>query len=148
MASLHRRNGNLAAVAMYKIGKANAWTRSQTHMSVAVGASAAMTEAGAIGVACLRGSRLRGSFSWDIAADWQYDPAPQTEIEVRFIAEGARGRVWSSGIGGSNAIVTIVMKCAPSSRRLATLRRHIAGSALDSRPRREILISGASSAHT
>jgi uncharacterized protein YndB with AHSA1/START domain len=26
--------------------------------------------------------------TWDITADWQYDPALQTEIEVRFIAEG------------------------------------------------------------
>jgi uncharacterized protein YndB with AHSA1/START domain len=27
--------------------------------------------------------------SWDITADWQYDPELQTEIEVRFIAEGS-----------------------------------------------------------
>jgi len=27
--------------------------------------------------------------SWDITADWKYDGALQTEIEVRFIAEGA-----------------------------------------------------------
>jgi uncharacterized protein YndB with AHSA1/START domain len=26
--------------------------------------------------------------SWDISADWQYDPDLKTEIEVRFIAEG------------------------------------------------------------
>jgi hypothetical protein len=26
--------------------------------------------------------------SWDITADWQYDPDLKTEIEVRFIAEG------------------------------------------------------------
>ena len=26
--------------------------------------------------------------SWDISADWQYDPKLNTEIEVRFIAEG------------------------------------------------------------
>jgi len=26
--------------------------------------------------------------SWDIGADWQYDPNLKTEIEVRFIAEG------------------------------------------------------------
>ena len=26
--------------------------------------------------------------SWDITADWQYDPMLQTEIEVRFVAEG------------------------------------------------------------
>lgn len=25
--------------------------------------------------------------SWDITADWQYDPDLKTEIEVRFIAE-------------------------------------------------------------
>jgi len=26
--------------------------------------------------------------SWDINADWQYDPSLKTEIEVRFIADG------------------------------------------------------------
>ena len=26
--------------------------------------------------------------SWDISADWQYDPDLKTEVEVRFIAEG------------------------------------------------------------
>lgn len=53
-----------------------------------------MTEARAIGVACLRGSRLRGPFSWDIAANCQYDPALQTEIEVRFFTKGgSRTRV-------------------------------------------------------
>jgi uncharacterized protein YndB with AHSA1/START domain len=26
--------------------------------------------------------------SWDITADWQYDPDLKTEIEIRFIAEG------------------------------------------------------------
>jgi uncharacterized protein YndB with AHSA1/START domain len=26
--------------------------------------------------------------SWDINADWQYDPALKTELEVRFIPEG------------------------------------------------------------
>jgi uncharacterized protein YndB with AHSA1/START domain len=29
--------------------------------------------------------------TWDINADFQYDPALQTEIEVRFIAEGSTG---------------------------------------------------------
>ena len=29
--------------------------------------------------------------SWAITADWQYDPNLKTEIEVRFIAEGANG---------------------------------------------------------
>jgi hypothetical protein len=32
--------------------------------------------------------------SWDITADWQYDPELKTEIEIRFIAEGtSRTRV-------------------------------------------------------
>lgn len=31
--------------------------------------------------------------TWDISANWQYDPALGTEIEVRFIAEGNRTRV-------------------------------------------------------
>jgi uncharacterized protein YndB with AHSA1/START domain len=32
--------------------------------------------------------------SWDITADWQYDPKLKTEVEVRFIADGeARTRV-------------------------------------------------------
>lgn len=32
--------------------------------------------------------------SWDITADWQYDPELKTEVEVRFIAEGeSRTRV-------------------------------------------------------
>ena len=26
--------------------------------------------------------------SWDITADWQYDPELHTEIEIRFVAEG------------------------------------------------------------
>jgi uncharacterized protein YndB with AHSA1/START domain len=26
--------------------------------------------------------------SWDITADWQYDPKLKTEIEIRFVAEG------------------------------------------------------------
>jgi uncharacterized protein YndB with AHSA1/START domain len=28
--------------------------------------------------------------SWDISADWKYDPALNTELEVRFIADGSR----------------------------------------------------------
>ena len=31
--------------------------------------------------------------SWDITADWQYDPALKTEVEVRFVAEGKGTRV-------------------------------------------------------
>jgi uncharacterized protein YndB with AHSA1/START domain len=29
--------------------------------------------------------------TWDITADWQHDPALQTEIEVRFLKEGDAG---------------------------------------------------------
>jgi len=31
--------------------------------------------------------------SWEISADWQHDPTLQTEVEVRFIAEGSGTRV-------------------------------------------------------
>ena len=31
--------------------------------------------------------------SWDITADWQYDPSLKTEVEVRFLAEGEGTRV-------------------------------------------------------
>jgi len=29
--------------------------------------------------------------SWDVGADWQYDPDLKTEIEIRFIAVGEDG---------------------------------------------------------
>ena len=31
--------------------------------------------------------------SWDITADWRYDPQLQTEIEARFVADGAGTRL-------------------------------------------------------
>jgi uncharacterized protein YndB with AHSA1/START domain len=31
--------------------------------------------------------------SWEISGDWQHDPSIQTEVEVRFTAEGASTRV-------------------------------------------------------
>ena len=37
------------------------------------------------------GAALAAGALWDITADWQYDPALQTEIEVRFITEGDAG---------------------------------------------------------
>jgi hypothetical protein len=46
--------------------------------------SAATMEARATGEASSRGRLV---LSWDITADWQYDPDLKTEIEVRFIAE-------------------------------------------------------------
>jgi uncharacterized protein YndB with AHSA1/START domain len=52
-------------------------------------------EQGEDGSTCQWGSVLaweppsRLLLSWDINADWQYDPALKTELEVRFIPEGA-----------------------------------------------------------
>jgi len=50
---------------------------------------AAMMGARAIAVVCCRRNRPPDSFfPGDISADWQPDPALNTEIEVRFIADG------------------------------------------------------------
>ena len=56
-------------------------------------------EKGDDGSTCQWGSVLawepptRLVLSWDITADWKYDPELKTEIEVRFIADGASTRV-------------------------------------------------------
>ena len=77
-------------LAMYKIGKANAV---DAIMEPRVGGR--WYERGDDGSTCDWGRVLawephsRLVLSWDITADWQYDPALQTEIEVLFIAEGA-----------------------------------------------------------
>src|SRR5262249_3489451 len=74
---------------MYKIGKANAV---EGISEPRVGGR--WYERGDDGSTCDWGRVLvweppaRLVLSWDITADWQYDPALQTEIEVRFIAEG------------------------------------------------------------
>jgi uncharacterized protein YndB with AHSA1/START domain len=82
-------------LAMYKIGKANAV---DAVMEPRVGGR--WYERGDDGSTCDWGRVLvwqppsRLILSWDVSADWQYDPDLQTEIEVRFIAEGsARTRV-------------------------------------------------------
>lgn len=73
----------------YKIGKANAL---DAVMEPRVGGR--WYERGDDGSTCDWGSVLlweppsRLVLSWDITADWQYDPDLKTEIEVRFIAEG------------------------------------------------------------
>ena len=52
-------------------------------------------ERGDDGSTCQWGSVLawephtRLLLSWDISADWQYDPALKTEVELRFTAEGS-----------------------------------------------------------
>ncbi|MFI5228327.1 MAG: SRPBCC family protein [Gemmatimonadales bacterium] len=77
-------------LAMYKIGKVNA-----VDAIIEPRVGGRWYERGDDGSTCQWGRVLvweppsRLALSWDINADWQYDPALQTEIEVRFIAEGA-----------------------------------------------------------
>lgn len=82
-------------LAHYKIGKAPAV---DAVLEPRVGGR--WYERGDDGSTCQWGSVLvweppsRLVLSWDITADWQYDPALKTEVEVRFVVEGpARTRV-------------------------------------------------------
>src|SRR5215468_2820493 len=82
-------------LAVYKIGKANA-----VDAVIEPRVGGRWYERGEDGSTCDWGRVLAWNphsklvLSWDITADWQYDPALQTEIEVRFIAEGrSRTRV-------------------------------------------------------
>jgi uncharacterized protein YndB with AHSA1/START domain len=82
-------------LAMYKIGKSKAV---DAIMEPRVGGR--WYERGEDGSQCDWGRVLaweppgRLVLSWDVTADWQYDPALQTEIEVRFIPKGeSRTRV-------------------------------------------------------
>jgi len=76
-------------LAHYKIGKANA-----VDAIIEPHVGGRWYECGEDGSTCDWGSVLvwephsRLVLSWDITADWQYDPALKTEVEVRFIAEG------------------------------------------------------------
>jgi uncharacterized protein YndB with AHSA1/START domain len=80
--------GSWWPLGVYKIGKANAV---DAIMEPRVGGR--WYERGEDGSTCQWGSVLaweppsRLLLSWDINADWQYDPNLKTEIEVRFIAE-------------------------------------------------------------
>jgi uncharacterized protein YndB with AHSA1/START domain len=87
--------GSWWPLAMYKIGKANA-----VDAVIEPRVGGRWYERGDDGGTCDWGRVLaweppsRLVLTWDITADWQYDPSLQTEIEVRFIAEGqARTRV-------------------------------------------------------
>jgi len=79
-------------LAHYKIGKANA-----VDAVVEPHVGGRWYERGEDGSTCDWGRVLtweppsRLVLSWDISADWQYDPQLHTEIEVRFIAEGKDG---------------------------------------------------------
>jgi uncharacterized protein YndB with AHSA1/START domain len=76
-------------LAVYKIGKANA-----VDAVIEPHVGGRWYERGEDGSSCDWGSVLtweppsRLVLSWDITADWQYDPALKTEVEVRFIPEG------------------------------------------------------------
>jgi len=76
-------------LSVYKIGKANA-----VDAIIEPRVGGRWYERGDDGSTCEWGSVLsweppsRLILSWDIGADWQYDPKLKTEIEVRFIAEG------------------------------------------------------------
>jgi uncharacterized protein YndB with AHSA1/START domain len=75
-------------LAMYKIGKVNA-----VDAVIEPRVGGRWYERGVDGSTCDWGSVLvwetpsRLVLSWDINADWQFDPALKTEIEIRFIPE-------------------------------------------------------------
>jgi uncharacterized protein YndB with AHSA1/START domain len=77
-------------LAYYKIGKANA-----VDAVIEPRVGGRWYERGDDGSMCQWGSVLawephsRLVLSWDIDADWQYDPTLKTEIEVRFDADGS-----------------------------------------------------------
>jgi uncharacterized protein YndB with AHSA1/START domain len=76
-------------LAYYKIGKANA-----VDAVIEPRVGGRWYERGDDGSTCQWGSVLKWEphshlvLSWDISADWQYDPTLNTEIEVLFTAEG------------------------------------------------------------
>lgn len=75
-------------LAYYKIGKANA-----VNAVIESHVGGRWYEIGDDGSVCQWGSVLaweppsRLVLSWDISADWQYDPTLKTEIDVRFIGD-------------------------------------------------------------
>ena len=77
-------------LAHYKIGKADA-----VDAVIEPRVGGRWSERGDDGSTCQWGSVLawephtRLLLSWDISADWQYDSTLKTEIEMRFIADGA-----------------------------------------------------------
>jgi len=102
-------------LAYYKIGKAKAV---DAVMEPHVGGR--WYELGDDGSTCQWGSVLdwdphsRLVLSWDITADWQYDPNLKTEIEVRFIADEASVHVWSWSIAILTAIGRVAVRCVES----------------------------------
>lgn len=83
--------GSWWPLAHYKIGKANA-----VDAIIEPRVGGRWYERGEDGTTCNWGSVLawdppaRLLLSWDINADWTYDPALKTEVEIRFVAVGPR----------------------------------------------------------
>jgi uncharacterized protein YndB with AHSA1/START domain len=83
------RMGTWWPLAVYKIGKASA-----VDAIIEPHVGGRWYERGEDGSTCQWGSvlswepPLRLVLSWDITADWQYDPDLKTEIEIRFIDQG------------------------------------------------------------
>lgn len=81
------RMGTWWPLAVYKIGKANA-----VDAVIEPRVGGRWYERGDDGSTCDWGRVLvweppsRLVLSWDVSADWQYDPELKTEIEIRFIA--------------------------------------------------------------
>ena len=84
-----QKMGSWWPLANYKIGKVNA-----VDAVIEPFVGGRWYEQGDDGSICQWGSVLAWEphsllvLSWDITADWQYDPALKTEIEVRFSADG------------------------------------------------------------
>jgi uncharacterized protein YndB with AHSA1/START domain len=86
------RMGTWWPLAVYKIGKTNA-----VDAVIEPRVGGRWYERGDDGSTCDWGRVLvweppsRLVLSWDVSADWQYDPELKTEIEIRFIAAGEGG---------------------------------------------------------
>jgi uncharacterized protein YndB with AHSA1/START domain len=86
------RMGTWWPLAVYKIGKVDA-----VDAVIEPRVGGRWYERGDDGSTCDWGSVLvweppsRLVLSWDVSADWQYDPELKTEIEIRFIAAGDDG---------------------------------------------------------
>lgn len=86
------RMGTWWPLAVYKIGKANA-----VDAVIEPRVGGRWYERGDDGSTCDWGRVLvweppsRLVLSWDVSADWQYDPELKTEIEIRFIAAAEGG---------------------------------------------------------
>jgi uncharacterized protein YndB with AHSA1/START domain len=108
-------------LAYYKIGKANA-----VDAVIEPRVGGRWYECGDDGSTCQWGSVLawepnsRLVLSWDINADWQYDPTLKTEIEVRFNADGAIVHASNWSIVILTAMGRVAMRCVESTTPKAT----------------------------